>query len=604
MMKRFSYTTINKILLLVCLFSVLSCKKLLDVEPQSSVDVSQNYRDVYDANSAVIGIYGKLLTIADRYIVLNELRADLASPTANADRYLQELSNHTVSADNPWADARPFYNIILNCNDAMKNFDIMVQQSKMTRDEYRQRYADVAAVRAWLYLQLGIHFGQVPYVTDPLETTEALKDESKYPRLPFNDLLDKLIASLKDQYLDTYPTSSSITGATNTSLNTTVDGYPTNFFFINKRCILGDLYLWRGRYTDAATMYRYVTETGYRNDGGAGNISYWQYKPTFSNFNIVYTKAGDERTLVDDNNTVSGWRSIFGSSSTSGTDVNSEWIWYLPFDKNFKPTNPFIDLFSNQSGRYLITASKLAMDNWNSQTQRNGFPYDARGRLTVRTINGQPVIAKQLYYFLDNASLLPINVLQRQGRWLLYRTGTLNLRFAEAACRDNYVDVAYALTNVGVSRVFDSVWPAAVTTATSTVPSNVPTDKTNIQQTKRPAPYDLDGRNGDVPYFRAPWHRQVGTRTRANLTDLPSALVTGNDVIGMENAIIDEAGRELAYEGNRWGDLLRVALRRNDPSFIANKISDKLTADGNAGAASAAKSKLLSTNGLYLPLKF
>jgi hypothetical protein len=450
-----------------------------------------------------------------------------------------------------------------------------------------------------LYLQLGIHFGQVPYVTDALENVDALKDESKFPRLPFDQLLDKLIASLKDQFLDNYPSSSAITGATNTSLNTTVDGYPTNLFFINKRCLLGDLNLWRGKYTDAATQYRYVTETGYRNEGGAGNTSFWQYKATFSNFRITYTRAGDERTLLDDNTSVGGWRSIFGSPATSGTDVNSEWIWWLPFDRNFKPTNPFIDLFSNQGGRYLITASKLAMDNWNSQTQSNGFPYDARGRLTVRNINGQPVIMKHLYYYLDGTTLLPANILQKQGRWMLYRTGVLNLRFAEAACRDNYVDVAYALTNAGVINVFSGIFPTPVITGTG---RNIPTDVTAIQQTGKPAPYDLDARNGDVPNYRAPWHRQIGTRSRANLVDLPAALVLNRDMIGMENAIIDEAGLELAYEGHRWGDLLRVALRRNEPSFLADKIYEKLQRDGNP-AASTARAKLLSTNGMYLPFK-
>ena len=40
--------------------------------------------------------------------------------------------------------------------------------------------------------------------------------------------------------------------------------------------------------------------------------------------------------------------------------------------------------------------------------------------------------------------------------------------------------------------------------------------------------------------------------------------------------IINEDALELAYEGERWPDLLRIAIRRNDPSFIADKIYDKL----------------------------
>lgn len=96
------------------------------------------------------------MRIADRYIVLNELRADLMSPTVNADQYLRQLNEHAVTTDNPWADPKPWYAIIMNCNDALYHFDIMLKQNKMRPDEYTQRYADVGAIRCWLYLQLGI----------------------------------------------------------------------------------------------------------------------------------------------------------------------------------------------------------------------------------------------------------------------------------------------------------------------------------------------------------------------------------------------------------------------------------------------------------------
>lgn len=602
-MKRFSLKLINKILLLACLMVTFSCKKMLDIAPESQVDITNNYRNINDANAAVIGIYGQLMGIADRYIILNELRADLVSPTNNADRYLREISTHTVSENNPWADPRPFYKIILNCNDALKNFDIMIKDSRMRQEEYNQRYADVAAVRAWLYLQLGIHWGSVPYVTDALENLDALKDESKFPRLTFNDLLDKLIGSLAGRYLDYYTTANAANGSGTNSLNTTVDGYPTNLFFINKRCLLGDLYLWRGRYSDASTQYRYVADQGYRNDLGASNLGYWQYKTTYSIFLITYSRAGDETSLIDDNTNVNGWRAIFGSS-TQGTETNSEWIWSLPFDKNFAPVNPFIDLFSNQGGRYLLTASKYAQDKWNAETQSNGFPYDARGRISVRNVGGQPVIMKPLYLYLNGTNFAPLNVLQKQGRWLLYRAGTLNLHFAEAACRDNYVDVAYALTSAGITQVFSGIFPTQAVLGTG---RNVATDATNILITGKPAPYDMDARNGDVPYFRAPWHREIGSRSRANLPWLPTSLINGGpnkggDVEKMEDAIIDEDGLELAFEGQRWGDLLRVSLRRGNARFAADKVYEKLTRDGNA-QASEARNKLLSANGLYLPFK-
>jgi hypothetical protein len=72
----------------------------------------------------------------------------------------------------------------------------------------------------------------------------------------------------------------------------------------------------------------------------------------------------------------------------------------------------------------------------------------------------------------------------------------------------------------------------------------------------------------------------------------------------IEAALIQETALENAFEGTRWADLLRVAIRRNDPAFIADRVYNKLLKSGvSADQASTARAKLMARD-WYLPFKW
>lgn len=555
--------------LLVIGFS--ACNKTLEVLPETTLDESQMYRNVYDADAAIIGLYGKLAGLAEKYIALNELRADLLTVTANADTLLQQLNTHSSSATNRYADPRPFYSVIINCNDVLMNFDIMLQDKKMSVADYNTRYADVGALRSWLYLQLGIHYGEVPYITDALENIDAIKNPALFPRLSFQNLLKELISfTEKLPTLEVYPAG--------TSLLTTVDGYVTNKFFINKKCLLGDLYLWNNDYRKAATAYRAVMETSI----AAGDFDTYKVRiadvAANNDLAVGYIRYREQDLASLINSTTQGWKSMF----TRGQDDlwNTEWIWVLPFSSNFKPQAPFVDLFAANGGKYLLKPSKLAINKWNGEVQNNGFPFDARGLFSVDSNITQPVVLKYTYNYNVAQPLV------KGGNLYLYRGALLHLRFAEAANRDGRGKLAWALLNAGIGSAYDDASQ---------------TDKTNLMQTLDGTTYDFDARNGTAPYFRGPWHRNGGIRGRAYLKSLDVALQS--NTTGLEDALITESALELAYEGHRWPDLLRIALRRNDAAWLANKISDKLQREGNSEAG-AVRGRLLNKANWYLPFNW
>ncbi len=584
-MKRFFIKYCLLVVLGATAFS--SCKKTFDLLPQDQLDASQMYRNVYDADAAIVGLYGKFTSLAERYIVLNELRGDMLEYTDNADEYLRQISTHSVTAENPYANPRPFYELIVNCNDVLKNFNSMHDAKKMKENEFQERYSDVLFLRSFLYLQLGIHYGTVPYVTDALVTLDDINNESKFPKLTFNVLLDSLInVSERATYKDEYASSS--------TLAVTVDGYPTQKWFVNKKVVLADLNLWKGNYVQAASYYRQVMETG---TVGTVNGSYysmykvgWDSNGDIDHY-ITYSRAGDASTLV----TNSQWRIMFELPTTT-EGFRREWVWAIPFDNKFKPENPFVKLFSNIGGSYLVKPSKNATDMWDNEQQKSasaatgtpGIPYDARGQLSWKNINGQPVVMKFLYNYINNNTNLPLNVLQKDSKWFLFRQTQLHMRFAEAANRVGRYRLAWGLLNSGIA----GAYPAP--TSDVTLYHNTLNDS---------YPFNFDARNSGsagVPYYRSDWYRNIGIRSRANLVD--QAVPATDSLNQIEANLINETGLENGFEGTRWPDLLRVALRRNDPSFIADKVYAKLLKDGVPNAA-AVRAKLMDKNNWYLPFK-
>ncbi|WP_114778472.1 RagB/SusD family nutrient uptake outer membrane protein [Botryobacter ruber] len=561
---------------------LFSCDKLIDVQPDNALEQDQFYQDKFDADAAVIGIYGKFLNLAEHHIILNELRADLMAVTPAARESMVQLSQHTVTPDNVYADPRPFYELIVNCNDVLTNFDRMKDESKMSQADYAERYSDIAALRCWLYLQLAIHYGNVPYFTEPLAkitdiTNLTLSDLSRFDKFTLDQMIDELIRVMEAlPYEEQYSPLN--------SLNRSIDGYNTRKFFINKRVLMGDLYLWKGEYLKAAEQYKTVMETPTSVTGASNEFDSYKIKwadvTNHNDLSVGYVRYADQDvTALIDNNT-QGWKSMF-IRPMDGL-FNEEWIWALPFDYTFGQKTPFVKLFSNVGGDYLVKPSQHAIDLWESQVQRNGFPWDQRGRWSWKMQNGQPVVMKHIYNF-D-----PVNPLQTNGKWFLYRAALLHLRFAEAANRDNQHKIAWALLNNG-GAAFDDP------------------DITDVREeldTFEPFPYNFAFRSTNTPYFRDIYHRSAGIRGRANLTylSIPGGISSQDSTIYIENKIIEEAALELAFEGHRWGDLVRIAKRRNDPAFLADKVYAKLVKAGNPNA-DAVRAKLMHPQNWFLPFR-
>jgi hypothetical protein len=471
----------------------------------------------------------------------------------------------------------------------------MEEDFRLKEEAFAPRYADVVALRSYLYLQLVIHYGEVPYLTEPIIRIEDVKkvDDGTYPMLNIEQMVDVLLADMESlTYKGLY---------TDASLMTTMHGFNTRLMYIDKEYLLGELNLWKGNYLQAATYFRKVIS---RENGGYSQYSnYNQYKVAYADVTTTTTAGSKYNSRyirfrgADLESSLNHWPAMFREYAT--TAYYDEWLWVMYYHETYQPS-PFIDLFAYNGGKYLVRPSQLAMDSWSAQVQQNGFMGDFRGNIpdnsdftgSYKLENNKPVITK----FIDDFN--SANPLEKKGKWFIWRAGGLHLRFCEAANRDNEHMIAYALMNNGIGANFPGWANPANPTATN--------DYTYRTQTNRPYPYNFDARNTDgamiPPIFRGEFHRNNGLRNRVSLRN--NVVEAGADSLHViEQQILDECALELAFEGNRWGDLVRMSLREGDFSILANRVADKMDLSGNKAQADNVRTKLMTRANWFLPLR-
>ena len=170
-----------------------SCSGLFETQSSYySTEDNHTLDSAADTVYSVIGILSKVQSIADRTVLMGELRADLVCDNAYTASDLREIVANDVTAANAYVDYRDFYAVINNCNYYLAKADTTVRVAGMK--VILKEYAVVKAIRAWTYMQLALIYGEVPFYTQPiLKFTDADKE---YPKYDLARICDYFIADL------------------------------------------------------------------------------------------------------------------------------------------------------------------------------------------------------------------------------------------------------------------------------------------------------------------------------------------------------------------------------------------------------------------------
>ena len=532
-------TKYKYIILGVCtICGLMSCSKMLETESELvEYEKDNTLNHPTDSVYSVMGIINKMQLIADRTVLLGEMRGDLMTTTPAASSDLKRLAEFDRDGDNKYYKISDYYAVINNCNYFLAHVDTAME--RRGRKLFMYEYAAVKAFRAWTYLELVKAYGHVPLVTTPVMTEQQATDAMNLGDKDITDICNYFISDLTPYAKTELPKYGSINGMNSTE------------FFIPMRALIGDLCLWAGRYQEAA---------------------YWYHD---------YLNDKDEPIEMNYSNRVR-WNNIVNFQSQRPTNLYSvkdqlERLTYIPMEERvFDGTiSELYDIFqSNVQNKYYYQAEPSKGMRKISAEQIYCFEYK-NNTVTDTIYAPRDITAYQEDVYLGDLRL-SANYSQesyRQDNYseysslmqnitkffkesiITYRRTMVYLRYAEALNRAGYPQSAFAILKYGicneiVNERVDSVERVQAGDLIVFDP-NIFTKETSLGI-----------------------HSMGCGDTQCDTTYVIPALPARQDSIDfVEDKIVTEMALEGSFEGYRFYDLMRVALRRNDLSYLAEPIS-------------------------------
>ncbi len=544
-----------------------SCSDMLSTESEMvEFERDNTLNHPTDSVYSVLGIIGKMQVIADRTVLLGEVRADLMETTEAASADLKRLANFNLSEDNKYNAVSDYYAVINNCNYYLAYVDTALQ--RRGRNLFQYEYAAVKAFRAWTYLQLAQIYGAVPLVLTPVMTEMEAQKAMEQERKGIMDICQYFIKDLTPYAEVDLPRFGDI------------NGMESQRFFIPMRALLGDLCLWAGQYQEAARWYHnYLTE---------------KKNPILLNYSnrITWPSVSEFVRPID-------------SYSVTGT---TEVLSFIPMEQRVFDgvVSDLSNVFNSteENRNYFQLTPSIAMHQLSADQT---FCIENRTNTQVDTIYvpkkglNQEILVGDLRFYSNyktssvtrdsyseyNADYQTIQKITR-SYVPTYRRTMVYLRYAEALNRAGLPQSAFSVLKYGLCQ--ENIVSYVDSLERDKAGELIAFDANVFTKENTIGIHSMGSGDSQInAYYTLP---------------MPSApLASKQDTINyqiplVEDMIINEMALEGAFEGYRFYDLMRIALRRNDPNYLAAPISQRMgIRDENI------YSLLMDTKNWYLPLK-
>ena len=577
---------------------ITSCADFFEQESDQIIYADKDHlNSASDSIYSVTGILNKLQVLADRTVLLGEVRGDLTTITNVASSDLRDMALFQIGDDNQYNVPRDYYAVINNCNYFIAHVDTAL---KNNRNEYvfMKEYAAVKAIRAWTYLQLVLNYNRVPFVTEPILTKQEA--EKSYPTYDLAAVCDYFIADLlplAERYGREYPGYG------------TIRGNDSRFLWFPINIVLGDLYLWQASVTGNTEQYRQAA------------LRYYQYISERNGQNSTYPvglnlytwKPGDTSWM-----TVTTWGTLGVNESYM---ANGELITMIPCDStrsegNYSELRNLFNSTDENDYKYSLTPStrmeEISADQWHCCVGTNAtsviyapknLSLHRAGDLRLVSFWGEGYTHdKTTGERIETQTIRKYNTRNVH----IYRRMMVYLRMAEALNMAGYPRMAFQILSKGLNNnvIVDDVCPYYSKS-----------DSTWLRKFDFPVSrYDTLTAEVLVSGRTSSSMNTIGVHTRGSgytpfneYYQFPDSIVVDGQKQAVPLAdqqeyvsqlLLTEEALEFAFEGTRFYDVMRFALRSSNPGeFMADIISARA---GSKNVSEDIRTKLRTQSNWYL----
>jgi hypothetical protein len=608
-----------RLCMIILLFTLAGCEKFYEPDLGNAVREDEFFIDQAEYRATAMGLYALQQELVEQLIVLGELRADLLTINSNASSDLREIHNFNVTPGNKYASPRNFYTLIAASNNFIRkieHFHPEVLDKDAPVSNFDKYYGEAWCMRSWAFFNAARIYGEVPYVPVSLTSINEIEEYVNSPKIImdsvdiiyapdgyYNDTIRKEEpVQLEDSYLNLRSLVDTLTR----QLNEKVKSVGVNHR-INNGDVSWDVTVWNNYAMDVLMGQMYLT--------------IGDYVKAMEHFeSILYNYEGDNNIKygMDDKFQNNNWKNIL-----TGIDPD-EHILTLKFAKGDRQQHDLQFLFSNEmSNSYQIKPTPTCIQYW--EASWDGFRLiddpDQDGEIILDPERpGEPGDFYRGYNISYAYSRNGVIMNNAEVKEMLEnkRTGD-NLRVREAMEDVDTLAFKYLYgkapfdhdANVIIYRAAGIHLYAAEIYANWYFQSGF-TVKPNVIMAEK---FLNDGSYQFNP-------DQLGVRGRVGFDDNDEYITVDNDIIYvrdpitnevtgtinlqgdllgkqryLEEKILEERARELAFEGERFYDLIRVAKRREDNAYLADKVAAKFS----GSKADQIRMLLMNEKNWYIP---